>query len=278
MTAPPFDRLGSVTVGDIAIAHAEAGGGGGRPLVLIHGFACGMRMWKGVMRHLARDRRVIVYDQRGHGRSGAPDDPAAYSASHLARDFTGFLDALGLERVDVVGFSMGGGPALGLALAQPARIGRLVLADVGSGAENPWGLVRLAEAWVDHAARGGWDELAPDMLRGEFFKQLARRGPASRRYMDALLRQHPLHGIVHTLTQVLARRKPLFRMTGRLAAVRAPTLVLTGANDFVCLKAAKLLHRSIRGAQAVQIEGGSHMVPVEKPAEFARVVRDFIAG
>ena len=165
------------------------------PLLLIHGFACGMRMWSRVIAQLAPRRRVIAMDLRGHGLSGAPRDAAQYSAAHLVRDLAGFLDALKLDRIDLVGFSLGGGPALGLALTQPLRVRRLVLADVGSGAENPWGLVRLSQVWVDHARRGGWDQLAPDMLRGEFFKHLARRGPSSRRYMNALLRQHELHGI-----------------------------------------------------------------------------------
>src|SRR3712207_8968558 len=55
------------------------------------------------------------------------------SAGHLARDLVGVLDALRLDRVAVVGFSMGGGPALALAMAQPQRISHLILADVGAG-------------------------------------------------------------------------------------------------------------------------------------------------
>jgi len=276
MTAPPFDTVKRVRVGDIDIAYVDVGSGT-VPLLLIHGFACGMRMWSRVIAQLAPQRRVIAMDLRGHGLSGAPGDAAQYSAAHLMRDLAGFLDALKLEQIDLVGFSLGGGPALGLALTQPLRVRRLVLADVGSGAENPWGLVRLSQVWVDHAQRGGWDQLAPDMLRGEFFKHLARRGPSSRRYMNALLRQHKLHGIVNTLEQVLARRKSLFRMRGRLAGVKMPTLVLAGAQDFVCAKAARLLSQSIPGAATVKIAGGSHMVPVERARDFAEAVARFLA-
>ncbi|MBM3573915.1 MAG: alpha/beta fold hydrolase [Alphaproteobacteria bacterium] len=111
--------------------------GAGPPLVLAHGLACGWRMWWPQIRRLRGNRRVIVYDMRGHGRSGAPDDVDLYSTAHLGQNLVGLLDHLNISRADIVGFSMGGGPAIALALGQPDRVRRLVLADVGSGAENP---------------------------------------------------------------------------------------------------------------------------------------------
>lgn len=83
----------SVRVGDIAIHHTLAGAG--PTLVLVHGLACGARMWVR-QRGLARRFRVVTYDQRGHGLTDAPDDPARYSPEHLARDLAGLLDALDL--------------------------------------------------------------------------------------------------------------------------------------------------------------------------------------
>ena len=68
----------------------------------------------------------------------APDDPSRYSGHILSRDLVGLLDALGLDKVSVVGFSMGGGPALALAATMPQRVSRLVLADVGAGADDGW--------------------------------------------------------------------------------------------------------------------------------------------
>jgi pimeloyl-ACP methyl ester carboxylesterase len=94
-----------------------------------------------------------------------PDDPRRYSGAHLARDLAGIIDALGYDKIAVVGFSMGGGPALAIAAARPERITHLVLADVGSGADDAWRIQWLARRWVDFAERTGWDELLPDMLR-----------------------------------------------------------------------------------------------------------------
>jgi pimeloyl-ACP methyl ester carboxylesterase len=120
--------------------------GMGEPVVLIHGLACGKRMWFHQIRALRERFRVIAYDQRGHGLTDAPADPKHYSPSHLVRDLSGLLDALGIAPASIVGFSLGGGPALGLAASAPHRISRLVLADIGAGADNMWKSQWLAAA------------------------------------------------------------------------------------------------------------------------------------
>src|SRR5256886_3726476 len=102
------------------------------------------------------------------------------------------VDALTLDKVAIVGFSMGGGPALALAAARPDRITHLVLADVGSGADDAWRIQWLARRGVDFAQRTGWDELLPDMLRSEFFKSYANRGSRYRRHMGGLIPSTPL--------------------------------------------------------------------------------------
>src|SRR5262249_60293663 len=137
--------------------------------------------------------------------SGAPDDPSRYSAAHLARDLAGLLDALACDKVAVVGFSLGGGPALALAAARPERITHLVLADVGTGADDAWRIQWLARRWVDFAERTGWDELVPDMLRSELFKFYANRGPRFRRHMAGVIFATPPNGFRDTPPQVVGR-------------------------------------------------------------------------
>jgi pimeloyl-ACP methyl ester carboxylesterase len=264
-----------VEVNGLAIAYERFGEG--PPLVLLHGLACGQRMWRRQVAALAQRYQVIVYDMRGHGASDAPDDPAQYSAEHLARDFIALLDALGIAKAHVVGFSLGGGPALALALRHPQRVGALVLAGVGSGAENPWISERLAEIWIGYAREGGMPKMVGEMLRSDFFKTYANRSARARRHMRALICQHPLHGICHTLAGVVARRRSLFRMTGTLAKLHAPTLILLGQQDGVCQKSARLLHASIGGSTLLRVPGAGHMLPLEAPAAFNAAIAQFLA-
>jgi pimeloyl-ACP methyl ester carboxylesterase len=250
--------------------------GSGMPVVLIHGLACGKRMWFHQVRALSPHFRVIVYDQRGHGLTDAPDDPARYSPAHLIRDLVALLDGLGLERAAIVGFSMGGGPALGLAAQMPERISRLVLANVGAGADDGWKIQWLAQRWIDFAQREGADDLVADMLRSELYKVYANRSPLCRRHMAGLIRATPPSGLRHTLGEILGKRRSLFRMTETLKSIKVPTLVVAGQHDYLCRNSSRLLADTIRGAAFSRIAGVGHMSPLEQPRQFSAIVRDFL--
>jgi pimeloyl-ACP methyl ester carboxylesterase len=264
-----------IQVGDLGISFDDVGTG--EPVILIHGLACGKRMWFHQMRALRERFRVIAYDQRGHGLTDAPADPKHYSPPHLVRDLSDFLDALGIARASIVGFSLGGGPALGLAATAPHRVCRLVLADVGAGADDMWKSQWLARRWSGFIDRGDTDELVCDMLRSEFFKRYAQRDKRSRDYMAGLIRSTPLIGLRHTLTEVLAKRKSLFRMTNMLRALQVPTLVMAGRFDNVCRVPAHLLADNIPNATLKWIEDAAHMAPIENPGPFTARLASFLA-
>lgn len=263
-----------IDVGDLAVAVSQAGEG--PPVLLLHGFACGKRMWTHQIRALKQRFRVIAYDQRGHGLTDAPTAAGGYSASLLARDLAGVLDALRIERAAIVGFSLGGGPALALAAKKPERVSRLVLADVGAGADDPVKIEAMARRWIDLVRRGDVDELVCDMLRSELFKIYARRSLRRRNHMAALIRATPLDGLRFTLSEVLAKRKSLFRSIGVLQSIQAPTLVAVGEFDYACSKAARLLAQTIPNATLEIIANSGHMAPLEQPAAFNAALLDFL--
>jgi pimeloyl-ACP methyl ester carboxylesterase len=263
-----------IQVGDLAVAVSDTGNG--PPVVLLHGLGCGQRMWRHQIRALKQHCRVIAYDQRGHGLTDAPAVATSYSAAHLARDLVGVLDALKIERAAVVGFSLGGGPALALAAAKPERVSRLVLADVGAGADDPVKIEATTRRWIDLIRRGEVDELVCEMLRSELFKVYARRNLRRRNHMAALIRATPIDGLRFTLSEVLSKRKSLFRLTGILQTIQVPTLVLVGQLDYVCSKAARLLAETIPDATLKVIERSGHMAPLEQPAAFNAALLEFL--
>jgi pimeloyl-ACP methyl ester carboxylesterase len=266
--------MDKIQVGNLAVAVSDAGDG--PPVVLLHGLACGKRMWFHQSLALRNRFRVITYDQRGHGLTDAPAVATDYSAGHLARDLVGVLDALEIEHAAIVGFSLGGGPALALAASKPERVSRLVLADVGAGAGEPLKTEWMARRWVKLIGQGEVDELVCDLLRSELFKVYARRNPRSREHMAALIRATPINGLRFTLSEVLAKRKSLFQLTGLLKSVRAPTLVLVGQYDYVCSKAARLLAATIPNAALKIIGNSGHMSPLEQPAAFSAALLEFL--
>ena len=90
--------MGKIQVGDLRISLDDVGAG--KPVVLIHGLACGKRMWFHQIRALRERFRVIAYDQRGHGLTDAPAQ--GYTSAEHAADLAGLIEALGLERPAIV--------------------------------------------------------------------------------------------------------------------------------------------------------------------------------
>ncbi|MGE5597160.1 MAG: alpha/beta fold hydrolase, partial [Hyphomicrobiales bacterium] len=99
--------------------------GQGQPIVLVHGFASSLQgNWRatGVVDALVNDgRRVVALDCRGHGRSDKPHDPEAYGGTKMADDVVNLADHLGIEKPDLMGYSMGGGIAASLLARFPQR-------------------------------------------------------------------------------------------------------------------------------------------------------------
>jgi pimeloyl-ACP methyl ester carboxylesterase len=139
-------------------------GGRGRPIVLAHGLASSYRIWDFVAPLLAPRHRVVALDQRAHGRSERPD--GSFDLSTYAADLTAFLDALGLERILLVGHSWGGNVAVQFGFEQPRRAAGLVLVDGG---------------FLELSSRPGWtweraqQELAPPKLAGLRTEELLKR-------------------------------------------------------------------------------------------------------
>ena len=136
------NRCVRITCGDLDVALFEWGRG--EPLVLVHGLAEDHRAWRGVLPWLALHRRVIAYDLRSHGETslGTADGTLA----QLAGDLVTLLDAAGLERVDLCGFSLGGTIVLRVAIDHPDRVGRLVAVSTSSR------VGRAAAAWYQERA------------------------------------------------------------------------------------------------------------------------------
>ena len=260
-------------LGDTWLAYDDVGSG--PPLVLLHGLACGRRMWWRQRRSYARRYRVIAPDLPGHGESGVPDDPAAYSEDGFADRVVALLDGLGLARVNLIGFSMGAGVALSLVARYPERIGALVLSDVGAGSEEPAASAARAQAWARIAREGGIEAFAQAMIESTLVEDYRRR-PHGARHMRALILQHSAIGIARTLEGVLARRPGVYARTGALWRIGVPVLVTLGDRDAACARPTPFVAAHVaRASLRIQV-GAGHMVPLEQPAAYDAAVLEFL--
>ncbi|MDJ0460158.1 alpha/beta hydrolase [Streptomyces sp. H27-C3] len=163
----------TVRANGLRMAYRTWGDQAAPPVVLLHGRSANSARWAHIARELAAIRRVYAIDLRGHGAS---DWPGSYGYAQMRDDVRAFLDALGLDRVDLVGHSMGGAVAALVAQAYPERVGRLVMEEPPPFPADPrrpdpvrtdevldydWGVVVETDAqyndpdpaWVDDLAK-----------------------------------------------------------------------------------------------------------------------------
>ena len=124
-----------VEVGEVVLRYDELGTGD-PPLLLLHGFTGAAVDFVDVAPELARDRRVVLYDQRGHGDSTNTGDASTYTFDQLTADLAGFVAARDLAPFDLLGHSMGGIISMRYVLAHPERVRSLVLMDTGRRARG----------------------------------------------------------------------------------------------------------------------------------------------
>lgn len=239
--------------------------GEGDPLVLCHGAGGNHAVWYQQVAAFAEGRRVLVWDHRGFGRS---TDRAGASGPEVAvDDLAALLDAWGLERLDLVGQSMGGWTALGLAARQPERVRRLVLADTLGGIAGPE-VDRLA-AQVRRSPPPAPDRLGRHPALDPSF---AERDPA-RAWLYQCLGGFGEPDLGRILRRLLrARQEP-----EALARVAMPVLFVVGERDPlfpppVVRAAADLL----ADASFAAIPGCGHSPYFEEPEVWNAIVERFL--
>ncbi|HEX7594165.1 MAG TPA: alpha/beta hydrolase [Anaerolineae bacterium] len=240
------------------------------PLLLIHGFPLDRTLWAAQARGLADVARVIAPDLRGFGESGMP--AGAVTMDAYADDLRGLLDALGVKNAVVAGLSMGGYVAFAFYRQHASRVRGLILADTKAGPDSPEGKkgrddsVTLARA---QGASAVGDKMMPKMLTPKTAAERPFIADAAR----AMMARQSVAGVVGALEAM--RDRP--DSTPTLAEIKAPTLIVTGAEDtLIPPKEAEAMRAAIRDARFASIPGAAHLANFEAPDAFNAAVREFL--
>jgi pimeloyl-ACP methyl ester carboxylesterase len=260
----------------VKLYYEEAGSG--TPLVFVHEFAGDHRSWEPQLRHFSRRYRCVAYNARGYPPSDVPEDFDRYSQERARDDIRSVLDGLGLDKAHVVGLSMGAFATLHFGLQYPDRALSITTAGVGSGAP-PADYAKFqadSKANAKRILEKGMGEFAATYGHGPARVQLRRKDPRGFAEFVGHLAEHSARGSANTMLGYQARRPSLWDLESRLRALRVPTLIVAGDEDEPTLEASLYLKRTIARAGLAMLPRTGHLMNLEEPALFNRVVENFL--
>ena len=233
--------------------------GDGPAIVFAHGAGGNHLSWWQQVPVFARQYRCITFDHRGFGQS--PDSPDAPGSQAFVEDLKQLLDHLKVERVSLVAQSMGGRTCLGFTLECPERVQALVMADT----------------------TGGFSDARMTQRRAEGEAALAGPNPPPRTYARHFPEEQPAQAFLYEQIRALNPSRREASVPGPTAeqvrAIRTPTLLIVGEHDVIAPPALmKMFQGYIPHARLAEVAGAGHSVYFERPAEFNRIVREFLAG
>lgn len=245
--------------------------GSGPVVVFIHGFPLDRRMWIGQLSGLAKLRRCVAVDLRGHGLSKIDERDPRFSMDLFADDVAKTLDELGADQADVCGLSMGGYVAMALLRRHPARIRSLILADTKLEADSDeakTGREKTAAMVREQGMEALWEGLGPKLLAS------SPKAEDEKLLKDMFLAQDPA---VIAADALAMRDRP--DSTDDLAAVGIPVLWVHGEEDqLMPADGARGSAEKIPGARFAAIPKGGHMAPMENPSATNEAIQEFLGG
>jgi pimeloyl-ACP methyl ester carboxylesterase len=250
-------------------------GSGEPPLVLIHGFTGGRIDFADVIDDLARERRVVAWDHRGHSDSTNTGDLSTYTFDSLVADAVAALDALGLDRFHLLGHSMGGVVAQRLVLEHPDRVVSLILMDTLAEPS-----LAIPEEWIDkfttigrEQGMGAVADLMNDFAAGQSVAPEEARPRILERNRHKLTNMDP-----EAFLGLSTSLRTFESLLERLGSVTCPTTVLVGELDTPLRGQADAIAAAVPGADLVVIDGAAHCPQEERTDAWLAAVRTHLAA
>jgi 3-oxoadipate enol-lactonase len=248
----------------VSLHHVVEGPAEAPVLVLLNSLGTDLRMWEPQAAALREELRVVRCDARGHGGSPMADPP--WTLADLGDDVLALLDSLEIARASFAGVSLGGATAVWIAAHAPDRVERLIACFTSAWFGPPG-------SWLERAAtvRAEGVEAVADGVLGRWFTDAV--DPGLRARMREMLVATPPAGYA-AATEVVAH----LDLRPDLAAVAAPTLVVSGAEDPACPPdVGRALAAGIPGAEFVELEAAAHLGNLERPDAVTALIRAHLA-
>jgi len=234
-------------------------------LLFSNSLGTNLHMWDDQAEALAKKYRVVRYDQRGHGKSGAPKAP--YTLDRLGKDALAILDALKVERAHFCGLSMGGFTGMWLGRNAPKRIDKLVLSNTGAKVGDP----TLWNSRILTVLGKGMAAVVDGVIERWFTKGFREKSPqAVDRIRQMLLTTAP-HGYAGCSAAIRDMDQ-----RWDIQVIDLPTLIIAGAHDpATTVKDAELIESQITGSKLVKLDA-AHLSNIEQSKRYIEILEKFL--
>ena len=251
--------------------------GEGFPLLLLHGFTGSGEGWQEFIPYWKTHSKVIAPDIIGHGKTDSPTEVTSYNIEKVAQGLNALLEELQIEKIDVLGYSMGGRLALTFAINYPEKVRRLILESSSPGLETDnerkarqlqddklallikeQGIQNFVEYWENIALFQSQKKL-PESVQNNIRKQRLSNNSI---------------GLMNSLYGMGTGAQPSW--WDALKLIQSPTLLITGSQDEKFCQIAEKMAKVLKNSQWVSITDCGHAIHVEKPEIFGTIVSEFL--
>ena len=255
-----------IQLGDVTLHYRVEGDPDGAPIVFANSLGTDFRLWDQIVPYLPAGLKILRFDKRGHGLSSCP--VGDYQMDDLIQDTVRLLEALEFRECLFVGLSIGGIIAQGLAASHPHLLRAMVISNTAARIGTP-------EMWqqrIDAIRTGGIEVLADNVMERWFSQAFRQHRALEVAAWRNMLTRTPLEGYIGCSAAIAATD-----VSESSAGLSLPTLAIAGSEDGstppdVVRATAEL----ITGSRFEQIDNAGHLPCVEQPAEYARLLNDFI--
>jgi len=267
----------TIELNGLRFHYRDWGNNGAQTLLLLHGFSSHAHTWDTFAEAMRQDFHILALDQRGHGETAWADD---YDHPRMIEDVDAFVQVLGLEKIALLGLSMGGRNAYVYTALHPDAVERLVIVDIGPdpapGSQARTQRRNQAQDVFDtpeeafQQARAANHRPTDDDIRNRLEYGLMQRpdGRWTFRYDPAL--RSPDRP---------ARRPEPSELWPLLPKITCPTLLIRGdASDVLTRETAERMTREIPNCQLIEVQNSGHSIPLDNPSGFLDAARPFLVG
>lgn len=242
-------------------------GKAGAPVLMFsNSLGTDLHMWDEQAKHFAKNYRIVRYDQRGHGKSGAPAGP--YSIERLGRDVLAILNALDIPRVNFCGLSMGGMTGMWLARFAPDRFDTMIFANTAPKSQTP-------DSWNTRIATvraKGLNAIADPVMNIWFTKEFREKSPDAIARMKTMMTSHNPAGYIGCCSAIRDMDQ-----RWAIADIKLPSLIIAGRGDNATpISASEFMKARIAGSELVALDAG-HISNVEQSGAFTAALDKFLA-